>query len=257
MCTRRNKKKGFTLVELSIVLIIIGLIVSGVLVGQDLINAARLRSTIQQLEGYQTAVNTFTLKFDALAGDADADNVSNTVIEGAAAGSIGNGTLDDVNGTTAGTTGTYLDSVAAASELTAFWNHLSTNGMIQGSFAGTAITDVPDTKLGTGAWGVFGLSGANYFYLGLATDGTFAEILTPLQARDVDNKLDNGLPMTGVVTAVSSTTAADLLLTTVTISDMNHTDAATDGECTNTDASPVYNITNGETVACQIRIEMN
>jgi prepilin-type N-terminal cleavage/methylation domain-containing protein len=47
---------GFTLIEMSIVLVIIGLIVGGVLVGQDLIRAAYIRAQITQIEKFNTAV---------------------------------------------------------------------------------------------------------------------------------------------------------------------------------------------------------
>src|ERR1035441_8304528 len=60
---------GFTLIEMAIVLVIIGLIVGGVLVGQDLIKAAEVRAQISQIEKYNTAVNTFRGKYDALPGD--------------------------------------------------------------------------------------------------------------------------------------------------------------------------------------------
>ena len=60
---------GFTLVELSIVLVIIGLIIGGVLVGRDLITAATVRAQIAQIEKYQTAVNTFRGKYGYLPGD--------------------------------------------------------------------------------------------------------------------------------------------------------------------------------------------
>ena len=50
-------KSGFTLVELSIVLVIIGLIIGGVVVGRDLIDAATIRAQISQIEKYNTAVN--------------------------------------------------------------------------------------------------------------------------------------------------------------------------------------------------------
>src|ERR1700712_2724582 len=61
--------QGFTLIELSIVLVIIGLIVGGVLVGQDLVRAAAVRAQISQIEKYNTAVNTFYGKYGYLPGD--------------------------------------------------------------------------------------------------------------------------------------------------------------------------------------------
>src|ERR1700746_416796 len=69
---RLDVSPGFTLIELSIVLVIIGLIVGGVLVGQDLIRAAEVRATISQIEKYNTAVNTFRGKYNALPGDLNA-----------------------------------------------------------------------------------------------------------------------------------------------------------------------------------------
>lgn len=53
-----NAESGFTLIELSIVLVIIGLIVGGVLSGQDLIAAAQQRATLKQKEQFDLATNT-------------------------------------------------------------------------------------------------------------------------------------------------------------------------------------------------------
>ena len=50
-----TREQGFTLIELAIVLVIIGLIVGGVLVGQDLIKAAEIRASVTQIEQYNTA----------------------------------------------------------------------------------------------------------------------------------------------------------------------------------------------------------
>ena len=69
MRTRYPHNSGFTLIELSIVLVIIGLIVGGVLVGQNLIAAATVRAQITQIEKYNQAVNTFYGKYQALPGD--------------------------------------------------------------------------------------------------------------------------------------------------------------------------------------------
>lgn len=60
---------GFTLVELSVVLVIIGLIVGGVLVGRDLVDAAKVRGQMTQISEIETAINTFNLKYGCLAGD--------------------------------------------------------------------------------------------------------------------------------------------------------------------------------------------
>lgn len=60
---------GFSLVELSIVLVILGLLTGGILGGQALIKAAEMRATIKQLEEYQLAVNGFRLKYNATPGD--------------------------------------------------------------------------------------------------------------------------------------------------------------------------------------------
>jgi len=60
---------GFTLIELSIVLVIIGLIIGGILVGRDLVHAAEIRAVAKDLQSYETAYNTFRLKYNCLPGD--------------------------------------------------------------------------------------------------------------------------------------------------------------------------------------------
>ncbi len=62
-------RTGFTLIELSIVLVIIGLVVGGVLFGKDLIAAAEVRSQISQIREFNLAVRTFQTKYNCLPGD--------------------------------------------------------------------------------------------------------------------------------------------------------------------------------------------
>ena len=101
--SRLSRKSGFTLIELSIVLVIIGLLIGGVLVGQDLIHTAQLKKQIKQFQEYQTAFNTFQLKYNCLPGDCinataffgTTDIGGVTIYNG-----NGNGLIDDGNGIT-------------------------------------------------------------------------------------------------------------------------------------------------------------
>ncbi|MEJ0010791.1 MAG: prepilin-type N-terminal cleavage/methylation domain-containing protein [Alphaproteobacteria bacterium] len=60
---------AFTLVELAIVLVIIGLLVGGVLVGADLITSAKINATVSDLQSYTTAATTFRDKYNGIPGD--------------------------------------------------------------------------------------------------------------------------------------------------------------------------------------------
>lgn len=62
-------KRGFTLVELAIVIVVLGLLIGGVVTGQSLIESAKTRSAIKEIEQMQTAIRAYQLEFDALPGD--------------------------------------------------------------------------------------------------------------------------------------------------------------------------------------------
>jgi prepilin-type N-terminal cleavage/methylation domain-containing protein len=131
---------GFTLVELSIVLVIIGLIVGGVLVGRDLIKASEIRSQISQIEQFKTAANTFKLKYGYLPGDIPPTETA----------SLGFFTF---TGTYAGKSYFWFINASLGSlrygygnnsgdtdfgESYAFWQHLSEAKMIKGQYGGTS-----------------------------------------------------------------------------------------------------------------------
>lgn len=88
------KKSGFTLIELSIVLVIIGLIIGGVLVGQNLIRTAQLRGDITAIDKFDAAANTFKLKYGCIPGDCA--NATSFLSSGAYNGN-GSGFLDGVD----------------------------------------------------------------------------------------------------------------------------------------------------------------
>jgi prepilin-type N-terminal cleavage/methylation domain-containing protein len=230
---RTGHHQGFTLIELSIVLVIIGLLVGGVLVGQDLIRAAGVRATISQIEKYNTAVNTFRGKYGALPGDLNASTAAQFGF--GARGSVeGEG---DGNGVIEGSQQPQCGMCAGTGEVGMFWVDLTTaNGLnvnlIDGSFhtatsaptwpivTGAALDNwMPQAKLGggnyiyvwSGGWGVdvgsVGSDQVNYFGLSAVTEiDEWLQLsqpgLTVQQAYAIDKKIDDGLPQQGGVTAM-------------------------------------------------------
>jgi prepilin-type N-terminal cleavage/methylation domain-containing protein len=222
---RFSLSPGFTLIEMAIVLVIIGLLVGGVLVGNDLIRAAGVRATISQIEKYNTAVNTFIGKYDAMPGDMNGQTATRYGFtpRGAFAGQgDGNGMLQGPSSWGAG--GLY----PGGGETGLFWVDLSTaNGnnvnLIDGSFSTATITVpaatvttatmssyLPPAKLGKGNYvyvGSFNNDNNNYWGISvpstIGTSGIMTSTpgLTVLQAYSIDTKIDDGVPLTGNVVA--------------------------------------------------------
>ncbi len=87
-----QKIRGFTLIELSIVLVIIGLIVGGVVGGASLVKSARLQKEITTIKEYKTAINAFRSLYDELPGDMpDADEYWSECVDSSAGSCSGNG----------------------------------------------------------------------------------------------------------------------------------------------------------------------
>ena len=115
---------AFTLVELAIVLVIIGLIVGGVLAGQDLILTAERRKVITEWEGISASVNTFRGKYNGLPGDLP--NASRYFSDHTAWNQSGNG-----NGLIANDS---CGHTGIGTEVCSVWSHLSAAGLIGTSF---------------------------------------------------------------------------------------------------------------------------
>jgi prepilin-type N-terminal cleavage/methylation domain-containing protein len=64
-----KNQSGFTLIELAIVMIIIGLLIGGILKGQELVGNARVTATVAQIKGIDGAISTFRDKYSAMPGD--------------------------------------------------------------------------------------------------------------------------------------------------------------------------------------------
>ena len=237
----KNKDSGFTLIELSIVLVIIGLIVGGVLVGMDLVNAARVRAQISQIQQYQTAVNTFKLKYGYIPGDIPDPYAQQAgfLARGSDRGQgDGNGVLEGyVSGsgiTRCGITNyDHSGRLQEGGETVTFWADLTRAGLIDGSFTAAAspttdfssspITETsspalkdifPPAKINESIYvivwsGGYCLNdGLNYFGISGITDSgstltnpSASKRLSVIQAYNIDNKIDDGLPQSGSIFA--------------------------------------------------------
>ncbi|MBF0590131.1 MAG: prepilin-type N-terminal cleavage/methylation domain-containing protein [Magnetococcales bacterium] len=133
MHSRRNEA-GFTLIEIAIVVVIIGLLLGGVLKGQELIRNARTHAIINQGNAVQGAVLGFQDRYRALPGDY---SVADTNIVGVTTDHNGDG--DSRVGILTGDEGGGSDD-----EIVFVWEHLSRAGFISGSFDGSN-TNLNDT----------------------------------------------------------------------------------------------------------------
>jgi prepilin-type N-terminal cleavage/methylation domain-containing protein len=116
-------KRGFTFVEMSMVIIIISLLMAGIIAGKSLLAAGKLRSTIADLQMYKQAVRTFTDTYNAYPGDmSNASSYWSGVSNGNGDWVVGCGSTSD--------------------ECYKAWSHLSQAGLVNGSYSGTSQTPV-------------------------------------------------------------------------------------------------------------------
>lgn len=254
--TTKKASHGFTLIELSIVLVIIGLIVGGVLVGQDLIKAAELRAAVGQIEKYDAATNTFRTKYNGLPGD-----IASPANFGLTAEGIGG--ASDTGDNDAAIEASADDADQFDSEAAAFFRHMFQANLIQENITvtdfDTADIDsatglLPASKLGRGVQvAVRSHSGTNYYFLiaqsGI-TNGAFTltngSALPVIDAYNIDSKMDDGNPSLGKVQAISDFVTVDAGAA-----------GATADECVDTTGDNLYQISSTTYQAdteCMLRI---
>ncbi|MDR1423041.1 MAG: type II secretion system GspH family protein [Azoarcus sp.] len=191
-----RKAAGFTLVEIAIVLVIIGLLLSGVLKGQELINSAKVKSLAQDFRTVPAFIYAYQDKFRALPGD-DSRAVSHlcAAAPGCTAAGNANGAID----------GTW-DSSAAGDESTLFWQHIRLANLASGPTQITAAGFLPVNSEGgrigiqsAGTTPPFGVPGS-YAMCSAGIAGKFV--------RQLDTTFDDGNPETGTMRAGTSATGA-------------------------------------------------
>lgn len=225
-----SSERGFSLVELSIVLVILGLLTGGILAGKSLIRAAELRSVSTDIQRYLTATHAFRDKYFAIAGDMnnatrfwnrlvnDAACVTNSSASVATPGACdgsGNGLMDGANTDT------------KSSEYYQFWRQLALAGLVEGSFSGVAGTgadqsspgvNVPPSKISNAGFSIANWDNASgttdlynyatnygfHFIFGKANSsaGMSAPVLKPEEMWNLDTKMDDGKPGAGKFIAI-------------------------------------------------------
>ena len=221
-----KKQNGFTLVELAIVLMIIGLLIGGILRGQELMNNARVTSTVQQVNAYQGAWHTFTDAYNSYPGDiATAANK----LPGCQTGNNNqcqNGNGDGLINSLGGVADYPYNNIpnGIATENTQAWKHLALAHLISGVDPSATTPDwgktFPAAKIGGGFFIRYGniniintmVTSGNFFVLRGTVSGNWicgpsnngACSVSPQRASQMDRKMDDGIAMTGSVYGVSS-----------------------------------------------------
>lgn len=197
----KNARKGFTLVELTIVMVIIGLLIAGILKGQELINSGKVKALAADFRNIPTAYYAYQDKFHAIPGD-DAAVVAHlgaaATLATTPASKIGNGILDGA-----------FDSVTATDDSILFWQHVRLAGLLPGSTTvGVAAGDpyLPVNAFGgrVGIASTSPISDANFtgnFYL--CSAGIPGKL-----AKQLDITLDDGATNAGSVRLTAAGTGA-------------------------------------------------
>ena len=223
----QRRLHGFSILEMSIVVLIIGLLVGGLLGGQHLVNAAEIRAVGSDKEKYISAVSSFVTKYNYLPGDFP----EAVKYWGAKPGcdpdaeSLGTGT-QTCNGDgdkQLGDGGAYLNELYLA------WQHMRNADLIDGAFTGSngpggniaSLVTLPGVNIPAGridntgysfyynldahvaALNLYpGLYGITLFFGKPTTDSiTFTSAVSVKDTHSLDNKLDDGMPATGTIRA--------------------------------------------------------
>ena len=191
-----NKQTGFTLIELAIVLVIIGLLLGGVLRGQELINSAKAKNITADLKNVQIFIYGYQDKFRAIPGD-DA-NVATHINNGTPATTPA-GTLNNaqINGA--------WNSATATDESFLFWQHVRLAGFATGP---TAVGD-PAYLPRNAESGRFGVQSLNATFTTIVDVApmtgsyvTCTENIAGRLVKQIDANLDDGNTATGSLRAV-------------------------------------------------------
>lgn len=191
----KNRQQGFTLIEIAIVLVVIGLLLGGVLKGQELINSAKVKNLANDFRSIPLFIHGYQDKFKRLPGD---DPNADTRFTGGVIATTTGHIVGD--GKIAGT----WNSAVLTDENVLFWQHVRLSGLASGStdFSTSALAGLPSNTEG-GVIGIQmtppidGLMGSYY----VCSNGINNKL-----AQQLDSMLDDGAGTTGSLRAQEGAT---------------------------------------------------
>lgn len=182
----KNKQGGFTLVEIAIVLVIIGLLLGGVLKGQELITQAKIKNVANDFNGMSAAIYAYQDRYKRYPGDDD--QAATRWTNPAAVSGDGNARVG------ASSNAAIIDCSANAAENCQFWQHLRLAGFIGGDAASKISPQNATGGILQVQDGALGLSG-----LVVCSTNLSGKI-----ANAIDAQFDDGKPDTGTVRGIAS-----------------------------------------------------
>lgn len=251
-------RQGFTLLELSIVLVIIGLLVGGIFVAQSMIRASELRAATSEINKLKTAMNSFRGKYMAIPGDFTAATQFWGSLGGTGNDALCQNTPATGTATCDGNGNAIIStSVVTNDERYRLWQHLANAGMVEGNFTGVAGAggasnmianqNVPGSKLNDTAYytmngfpgrvladaaTVFGKEyGITLELRNSTTAGALIGLLRPEELWNIDLKMDDGKPGTGGINTYKNNAAIDECVTTTSAATAEYAVTITTFEC--------------------------
>jgi prepilin-type N-terminal cleavage/methylation domain-containing protein len=202
-----DRQAGFTLVEIAIVLVIIGLLLGGILKGQEMITQARIKNVINDFNGITAAYASYQDRYRSIPGD-DLGAQGRWTLPAANSGNAnGSGSLDNPAGTA------YNDgSVAAEPETRLFWWHLRQAGFIPGPTTGAGSPTTPQQASNQPTNAVGGMIGAmtgngTAGHMGMSGLLVCSANIPDKIAIAVDTQIDDQSSATGSVRAMQQAAA--------------------------------------------------
>ena len=185
----RSRQSGFTLVEIAIVLVIIGLLLGGVLKGQELIQNSKIKAIVNDMKAVQAAYNGYLDRYKSIPGTETNATMTARGWAGTAGGG-GNGVLTILAAQTFTNGGNQA----------AFWRALRASGLIAGDPTQNGVAGLPQHAAGgligvvSDPAGIYGNPGAAVCAAGLSSK----------QAAGIDTLIDGVLPTTQIGNNIGS-----------------------------------------------------